>query len=333
MIKHIDADMAEPTLSKENTNDMNRDIVFVGTGSGWGATNMGTGKGPEFLFNSTEPSSSSLRPFSSLSPHPAILKNFHDFDTLTSFFPLDDQGKPIREENALAALAHHFGSISDVLQEGFIPFSVGGDHSLAIGTWAAVKQHCSKFGLICIDAHLDAHTAETTPSQAMHGMSMAALLGFSSPNIKELIGDDPVISPETLVYIGARSFEEEEHDLLKSLGVKIYYMDEVKKRGFETIFSEAKAHITKHTTFYGISLDIDAFDPSTVPATGTKVPDGLLEKEVLSPLSGLLNDPHLICFELAELNPDLDEDDRALAFLWRITKVLLGETDNDETVQ
>ncbi|WP_052046307.1 arginase [Candidatus Paracaedibacter symbiosus] len=312
---------------------MTRDIVFVGTGSGWGATNMGTGKGPQILLNNAEPYSNSPQPFSSLSPHPIVLENFHNFDDLTPYFPFDTDGKITRQKNLLKALGHHFEAIFGVLQRGLVPFSIGGDHSLAIATWAAVKQHYSDFGLIWIDAHLDAHTPETTPSHAAHGMPAASLLGYAAPEFKELMGEERIILPENLVYIGARSFEEEEHALLKELGVKIYCMDEVKARGFSSVFNEAKAHVTRNTPSYGISLDIDAFDPLEVPGTGAKVAEGLIETDVIPSLLGLIDDPHLICFEMMEFNPDLDEENRTLAFLWRVTKILLGETNGDESIQ
>lgn len=310
---------------------MTRDIVFVGTGCGWGARNMGTGQGPETLLNSSKPNSHSSKTFSSFSSNPSILKNFHNLDSFIPLFPLTGSGKEIRHQRTLEALKFHFDAIDSVFKRSLTPFSIGGDHSLAIATWSAAKQHYHDFGLIWIDAHLDAHIHETSPSQAIHGMPVASLLGFGDKSLKNFTDTVGNLNPKNLVYIGTRSFETGEQALLKRLGVKIYYMDEVKERGFANVFKEAKQYVTHNTPFYGISLDIDAFDPEEVPGTGSKESDGLRKKDTFPSLFNLLNDPHLVCFELAEFNPHLDEGNRTLSFLWHLTKTLLGDLNDDQS--
>lgn len=309
---------------------MKQDFVFIGTGSGWGASNMGTGKGPHILLNSINPQASSTQVFSSLSPYNVLLKNFHDFENFTSLFPLDKDASLIRKSFVKQALTHHYAAIQKVLSKKLFPFSIGGDHSLAIATWAAVKHHYGPFGLIWIDAHLDAHTPSTTPSNAIHGMPVANLLGFGDADFVGFSERKPIIHPQNLAYIGVRSFEFEEKELLNRLGVKIYFMDEVKDRGFSTVFQEAKALVTKNTSHYGISLDIDAFDPIEVQGTGTKEPGGLKEIGVLPSFYNLLKDPHLTCFEIVEFNPDLDKGEKTLSFLWRLTKTVLGKDAHHE---
>src|ERR1700722_3418603 len=61
-------------------------------------------------------------------------------------------------------LADH---VHSVMQKGQFPIVTGGDHSIAVGTWNGVAQSLSlehSLGLIWIDAHMDAHTPQTTPS-------------------------------------------------------------------------------------------------------------------------------------------------------------------------
>lgn len=312
---------------------MNQDIMFVGTGSGWGAKNMGTAKGPQVLLNSTEPHSSSPRTFSSLSKNPAILKNFHNLNALAPLFPLTSDGKKIRHQHVLEALKFHFDAIDDVFKRSLFPFCIGGDHSLAIATWSAAKQHYNDFGLIWIDAHLDAHIYETSPSQAIHGMPIASLLGFGDPSLKSFTNKACNLNPKNLVYIGTRSFEPGERALLNRLGVKIYYMEEVKARGFADVFKEARQYVTQNAPFYGISLDIDVFDPEQLSGTGSIEQDGLKQENTFPSLAGLLNDPHLICFELVEFNPDLDHENQTLSFLWHLTRTLLGDLNDNQSTE
>ena len=55
--------------------------------------------------------------------------------------------------------------------------------------------------------------------------------GMAKNSYSQLIQKEPVVLPENLVYIGVRSYEEGEAELLERLKVKIYFMDEVKERG------------------------------------------------------------------------------------------------------
>ncbi|MBS0653294.1 MAG: arginase [Verrucomicrobia bacterium] len=72
--------------------------------------------------------------------------------------------------------------VLDVLKRGFFPVVIGGDHSIAVGTWNGVGTYLEDepFGMIWIDAHMDSHTTETTPSGAWHGMPLAALMGHGA---------------------------------------------------------------------------------------------------------------------------------------------------------
>lgn len=190
------------------------------------------------------------------------------------------------------------------------PFVVlGGDHACAIGTWsgvAAVQRKRGPWGLLWIDAHMDSHLPETSPSGALHGMPLACLLGRGDPRFTTLGGYGPKLSPAHVILIGVRSFEPEEYRLLQSLGVKIYFMKEIRRRGFEVVFREALEVLRKRTLSFGVSLDLDAIDPHDAPAVGTPVPGGIGGKELVAALRQLRAEPHLLGMEVAEYNPVLD---------------------------
>jgi len=124
---------------------------------------------------------------------------------------------------------------------------LGGDHSCAIGTWSgafAALEKKGPLGLIWIDAHMDAHTPETTPSGNIHGMPIACLLGYGD---EKLTHNQPKIDPEHLCLIGVRSFEPGEAALLERLKVRVIMMDEVKERGLNAVMREA-IHIASDKT-------------------------------------------------------------------------------------
>ena len=115
-----------------------------------------------------------------------------------------------------------------------------------------------------IDAHLDSHTPETSPSKNIHGMPLASLLGYGDPFMCNISHKGRKVNPKHLCLIGSRSYEDEEIDLLRSVGATIIHMDRVQKEGFNQTFQEALS-IAKNPSGYGMSIDLDAFDPLFIP--------------------------------------------------------------------
>ena len=198
------------------------------------------------------------------------------------------------------------GTVAQVLRQNQQPLVLGGDHSCAVGTWSAVADHLrpqGALGLVWIDAHLDAHTPETSDSQAPHGMPVAALLGHGSVGMTDLFGWRHKLRPEHLVIIGARSYEPAEKALLDSLGVRVMFMPEVLERGFAACFDEARTRVQTGTAGWGISFDLDGLDPRDAPGTGTPVEQGIRLADALQVLAGCSQDPQFVALELTEYNP------------------------------
>jgi len=188
---------------------------------------------------------------------------------------------------------------------------LGGDHSCGLGTWSGLS-HALKakgnMGLIWIDAHMDSHTHDTTPSGNIHGMPIAGLLGYGMPSLTHILNNDPKILPENLCLIGVRSFERGEAALLKKLNIRIYFMDEVKERGFAIVLQEAMQIVSQNTVQFGISLDIDSITPEEAPGTGCPVPHGITTKELYKGLQIAVKNPKLAGFEIAEFDPHRDKE-------------------------
>ncbi|MEG0222907.1 MAG: arginase [Comamonas sp.] len=183
---------------------------------------------------------------------------------------------------------------------------LGGDHSCAIGTWSGVAQALSpqgRLGLIWVDAHLDAHTPESSESHAPHGMPLAALLGHGSAAFTDLFGWSGKVAADKLVIIGARSYESAERRLLDALGVRVMYMEEVVHNGFEACFAQAQAIVSDGCAGWGLSFDLDGLDPGDAPATGTPVRHGIGLDEATAALRRCRDDPGFVGLEIAEYNP------------------------------
>ena len=79
------------------------------------------------------------------------------------------------------------GAVARTLACGGFPISIGGDHSMAIGSIAAAAEHCAahhlKLGVLWVDAHSDYNTPASSPSGNIHGMPLAALVGDGYPGL------------------------------------------------------------------------------------------------------------------------------------------------------
>jgi arginase len=223
-------------------------------------------------------------------------------------------------------LAKHIAN--DIRQKK--PFSViGGDHTSAIGTWSgaydALHQQ-GEIGLIWVDAHMDSHTPETTLSGRLHGMPLASLLGYGYASLSTVLHDSPKLKPEHVCLVGVRSFESGESDLLKRLNVRIYFMDEVKSRGIEVVMQEAVTHVKRSTVGYGLSIDLDAFDPEQIPGVDVPVPGGIDPAAFCLSLGDIARDPALIGTELVEFNPAHDRHQKTEQWIATFIRILGSAT-------
>lgn len=268
---------------------------MIGVASGYGAGDRGCQDGPEFL-----------RTSEILSDLNCTGNDIHWDETIRlTQQPESDSMAAVHNISRQVAFA-----IAGHLAAGNFPLVIGGDHSCAIGTWSGVRAHLNatagaeaRLGLIWIDAHMDSHTPRTSPSQNIHGMPLACLMGYGEPLLTGIASASPKLHPRDVCLIGVRSFEWGEAELLLSLGVRIYFMEEVRRRGMSAVLDEARRHVSQATVGYGISMDMDALDPLEEPGVGTPVPGGLLRDEVADALASIHSDPLLLAFEIVEYNP------------------------------
>lgn len=166
-------------------------------------------------------------------------------------------------------------SVAASLRRGHFPLVIGGDHSCAIGTWSGahdVLDTRERLGLLWIDAHMDSHTFRTSPSRALHGMPLACLLGHGDPRLTRIGGPDPKLLPQDVCLIGVRSYEWGEAALLKNLGVRIYFMDEVHRRGLAEVCAEAWEQVTRETATSGIASTLTPSTRRRSPASAVPSP-------------------------------------------------------------
>ena len=86
-------------------------------------------------------------------------------------------------------------TVEKSLSEDFLPLVLGGDHSIAAGVAAGVsnfyRQQKKDIGYVWLDAHGDMNTPESSPSGNVHGMPLAAIMGYGAPELVDLRGFKP----------------------------------------------------------------------------------------------------------------------------------------------
>lgn len=259
---------------------------------------------------------------------PIVLKNSEFLKTLPikweTILEITDTQTDLSATSNVKALCEKLAKQTTKLtKQGKIFLTVGGDHSSAIGTWSGAENALDgDLGLIWIDAHMDAHTPITSKTKNIHGMPLATLLGYGDSGLTKIISENAKLKPENLVLIGIRSFEKEEAELLKKLGVKIYYMKDINEFGLLHILQEALEIVTQHTAGFGVSIDLDAIDPNDAPGVSIDAPNGIHAQDLLDNLSLIGSHPHFIGAEIAEFSPDKDIDQKTEKLIAELIKIL-----------
>ncbi|MBS1958262.1 MAG: arginase [Bdellovibrionales bacterium] len=185
--------------------------------------------------------------------------------------------------------------------------TLGGDHSIAIGSIGGALLARPDLGVIWVDAHGDFNTPETSPSGNIHGMPLAFLAGlmkkYPLPSFAWLKN---FLTPSQLVLIGIRSIDVEERTIMKSWGVHVFSMTEIDRHGIGEVMEQAKKILFQNGPRpLHLSYDIDAVDPHFAPSTGTKVRGGLNYREAHYIAEDLANTGALVGMDLVEINPRL----------------------------
>jgi arginase len=228
--------------------------------------------------------------------------------------------KAVAEANEKLAQA-----VDEVIKKGHFPLVLGGDHSIAIGTLAGVAKHYKNLGVIWYDAHGDLNTAETSPSGNIHGMPLAASLGFGHQALTAIGGYSPKVKPENIVLIGARALDEGEKQFIREKGIRVYTMHEVDRLGMTKVMEETIAYLKERTDGVHLSLDLDGLDPHDAPGVGTPVIGGLTYRESHLAMEMLAEAQLITSAEFVEVNPILDERNKTASVAVALMGSLFGE--------
>jgi arginase len=220
--------------------------------------------------------------------------------------------------------------VTPILNNDDFPLIISGDHSNAGGSIAALKiaYPSKRIGVVWIDAHADLHSPYTTPSGNMHGMPLASALAednmpqkINEPiaetvekwdYLKNIGGIKPKLLTSDLVFVGVRSVEKPEKNIIDTYSIPNFTTKDLVLKGVESIAKAILEKLKECEVIY-ISFDVDSMDMELSEGTGTPVKDGLSKHQALELIKKLVEDKRVKMFEVVEVNPLLDKKGNLMA--------------------
>ncbi len=196
--------------------------------------------------------------------------------------PIDFHDKV--DEEALDLL---YRSVKDHLEENKFVVTLGGEHTISI---APIKAHFEKYPDMSI-LHFDAHSdlrKEYEGSKYSHASAFARVIDF--------------FPPHKLTQVGIRAQCIEESKLIKRESINTFYASSIRRGVYGDNWQKFVVDSLSDEIY--ISFDVDFFDPSIMPSTGTPEPDGFLYNETLEIFREIVRqEKQIIGFDVVELAP------------------------------
>ncbi|KAI8092471.1 arginase [Halteromyces radiatus] len=258
--------------------------------------------------------------------------NYENNDDITSLCPKEDPVvMNLKNPKYVSAATHRLSQQiyeRARLHDQFI-LTLGGDHSIALGSVSGIFQAYPDACLIWVDAHADINTPETTDSGNIHGCPLSFLTGIAT-NHPDFQWVKSLVKPERLTYIGLRDVDDGEKKILQDFGIKAFSMHHVDKYGIGKVMEMALDAVNPNRDRpIHLSFDVDALDPSVAPSTGTPVRGGLSFREGHYICEHLYETGLLVATDIVEVNPALEDEEsafRTVEVACSLARCCLGET-------
>ncbi|MBB6714725.1 arginase [Clostridium gasigenes] len=222
--------------------------------------------------------------------------------------------------------------VYSALENNTLPITIGGDHSLALGSVAGTSKYHGNdnIAVVWVDAHGDINTDETTPSGNIHGMPLAASMGIGHSDLTNLYFNGQKVKPENIFLLGVRDLDIGELELISKNNLNLWKIQDIQYRGINIVLDEFKASLKdKNINNIHLSFDIDGLDPSYVPGTGTPVENGLTFLEGQNILETILDTNLVRSIDFVEFNPTLDKNNRTIETCTELLKIISNSLKNN----
>ena len=220
-------------------------------------------------------------------------------------------------------------SVSQSFQSDSFPLITGGDHSVSIGSIAAVSKHCEEINrplsVLWFDAHTDFNTFDTTPSGNIHGMPAAVIAGLGHPDLLSIGHKAPLVEPKNIYQVGIRSVDAVEQQLISESDAQVFDMRLIDQKGIYRVMAYILGEVQKKSAYLHVSFDIDCLDPMIAPGTTTKIPGGLSYREAQLCMEMIHDSGLMQSLDIVELNPLLDVHNQTGVVTMELIESLFGK--------
>jgi arginase len=235
-----------------------------------------------------------------------------------------------RNLSQVAAWSHEVhDAVYRELSEQRLPILLGGDHSLSIGSIAAVARHCrdmrKTLRILWLDAHADFNTRELSLTGSLHGMPVSCLCGFGPRELLQIGGASPAISPRWVRQIGIRSVDAGERRFVHEQDLDVFDMRSIDELGIRRVMELALQDMDTNTHLH-VSFDVDCLDPEIAPGVGTTVAGGLSYREAQLCMEMIADSGRVGSLDIMELNPALDVRNKTAVLAVDLIESLFGKS-------
>ncbi len=282
-------------------------LRIVQAATSLGSFNSGSEKAPAAIVNTTLRAGleknkiefSELEPIAALNQTNNSDQKLRNLDTLISF------NKALFEQITSSTTAED------------IVLTLGGDHSISIGSLFASKVRNNQTCIVYIDAHPDCSNPIDSPTGNIHGMPLSTVLGDALWADFAL----PKYQYDEVFIVGAKDIDQAEYRYMQAHNITYYTIDDIIREGIAKILDDVQQKLAGRPVH--VSLDIDSIDSSEAPGTGIVNRGGLSYREV-SYLCRELAKENVIALDCVEVNPERDIDNKTVLLAGDLCISLLG---------
>lgn len=311
------------------TSEKNNNIGIIGVPLGFGAAQVGSELGVTAMRLSRI---RGRRLFEHIQELGYSVTDHGDVEIQRPITPAMPNEKAKYLPEVVSSTQNIFNTVLSVLGQGETAVILGGDHTIAIGTFSAVsanvRENGAEVGLIWFDAHADINTPETSTTGNIHGMPLAALLGEGPEALTGIGGFSPKIDRRYFAHVGARDLDLGERSRVIGLSLRdnFFTMSDIDKRGMYACMEDALSIVSKAPGGFAVTFDIDSIDPTFAPGSGTLVRGGLTYRESHLALEMIAAHGGMRSFEIVEVNPMLDQSNITVELACELILSALGKT-------
>lgn len=192
----------------------------------------------------------------------------------------------LNEEDSLGLI---YNVSKKLIQQNKFVISLGGEHTISQALIVPYAEKYPDLSVLHIDAHSDLRK-DYLGNKFSHASVMARVCEYLDPN--------------RIVQVGIRAQCIEEAEFIKENGIYTLYAHEIRGGKYRKIVKDWDDYaIEKLSDNVYLTFDVDGFDPSIMPATGTPEPNGLLWHETMTLLRKLSKTKNIVGCDVVELAP------------------------------